>query len=425
MKYAVLTFGCKVNQYESSAINSAMIAAGHEPCAEDESPDIVIVNSCTVTENSDKKACHAIRAAKKRNSGVITVLAGCYPQAFPEEAGKCSADIIIGNVNKTKIPELIAGYMDDGKVSAEMVLPREYEDVPFSYSADKTRAFIKIEDGCDRFCSYCAIPYARGRVRSRELGSIGREACICAENGHKEIVLVGINLTCYGTDTGLDLADAVEAASAPDGIERVRLSSLEPEMLDDRLISRLAACKKLCPHFHLSLQSGCDATLRRMNRHYDTAEYLGIIGRLRENFPDCAITTDIMVGFAGETDDEFAESLAFAEKAGFARIHVFTYSVRKGTAAAKRNDFVPEATKAERYAEMSTVAEKVHAGFLRSQIGKCVEILVQKRTSPDYAEGLTPNYTPVRIYGSDAHRHDIIRIRITGAGDGYCTGEAL
>ena len=402
-----------------------MIAAGHEPCAENESPDIVIVNSCTVTENSDKKARHAIRAAKKQNPDVIAVLVGCYPQAFPDEAGKCSADIIVGNVNKAKIPELIDEYIKSGEVSADMVLPREYEDVPFSYSADKTRAFIKIEDGCDRFCSYCAIPYARGRVRSRNLGSIAREACACAENGHKEIVLVGINLTCYGTDIGLDLADAVEAASAPDGIERVRLSSLEPEMLDERLTSRLAACKKLCPHFHLSLQSGCDATLKRMNRHYDTAEYLAIIGRLRENFPDCAITTDIMVGFAGETDDEFAESLAFAEKAGFARIHVFSYSVRKGTAAAKRNDFVPESKKNERYLKMSALAEKVHADFLLSQVGKCTEILVQKRTSPDYAEGLTPNYTTVRVYGSDAQRHDIIGVRIIGAGDGYCTGEAL
>ena len=425
MKYAVLTFGCKVNQYESSAINSAMTAAGYEQCVGDEIPDIVIVNSCTVTENSDKKARHAIRAAKKQNPGVIAVLTGCYPQAFPDEAGKCGADIITGNANKTGLPELIAEYIRKGEAACEMTLPREYENIRFSYAADKTRAFIKIEDGCDRFCSYCIIPYARGRVRSRGLGQIESEACACAENGHKEIVLVGINLTCYGTDIGLDLADAVAAASAPDRIERVRLSSLEPEMLDDRLISRLSACEKLCPHFHLSLQSGCDATLRRMNRHYDTAGYLAIIGRLREKFPDCAITTDIMVGFAGETDEEFAQSLAFAEKAGFARIHVFTYSVRPGTAAAKRTDHVPESVKAERYAKMSAVAEKVHADFLRSQVGKNAEILVQKRTSPDYAEGLTPDYTSVRVYGSDAQRHDIIRVRITGEENWYCTGEEI
>ena len=425
MKYAILTFGCKVNQYESSAINSAMIAAGYEPCAENDSPDIVIVNSCTVTENSDKKARHAIRAAKKQNPDVIAVLTGCYPQAFPNEAKKSDADIIAGNMNKTNIPKLITDYLKCGTACADMGLPRKYEDIPFSYAADKTRAFIKIEDGCDRFCSYCIIPYARGRVRSRKLCSIEREARSCAENGHKEIVLVGINLTCYGTDIGLDLADAVKAAAIPDGIKRVRLSSLEPEMLDDKLTARLAECKKLCPHFHLSLQSGCDTTLRRMNRHYDTAEYLAIIGRLRESFPDCAITTDIMVGFAGETDDEFAESLSFAEKAGFARIHVFTYSVRPGTAAAKRNDFVPESVKAERYAKMSALAEKVHAGFLQSQVGKCTEILVQKRTSPDYAEGLTPNYAPVHVYGSNAQRHDIISVRITGARDGYCTGEEI
>ncbi len=420
MKYAVITFGCKVNQYESSGICAAMDAAGFERCAEPDSADIVIINSCSVTENGDKKARHAVRSAKR--CGALTVLTGCYPQAFPDEAAGCGADIICGTASRARIPELIRAYPGQGCAAADFALPREYEELPCS-DADRTRAFIKIEDGCDRYCSYCIIPYTRGRVRSRPVRSIAEEARLCAENGHKETVLVGINLSRYGSDIGLGLADAVRAASEPEGIVRVRLSSLEPELLDERVTDELAACPKLCPHFHLSLQSGCDATLKRMNRHYDTAEYLRIVERLRSRFPDCAVTTDIMVGFAGETDEEFAQSLKFAETAGFARIHVFTYSIRRGTSAEKRTDHIPEAVKAERYAAMSGTAARVYERFLRDNTGRTFDILIQKRTSPDYAAGLAPNYLPVRIYGSDAQRHDIVTVKITGTGDGFCVGE--
>lgn len=425
MKYAILTFGCKVNQYESSAIDNAMIAAGYIPCCADDRPDIVIVNSCSVTENSDKKARHAVRHAKKQSPSPVVVLTGCYPQAFPDDAAGCGADIIAGSAHKTAIPGLISAFLAGRRSAPELALPTVYEELSVPRAPDKTRAFIKIEDGCDRYCSYCVIPYARGKVRSRDIPSIEREAKLCAENGHREIVLVGINLSRYGSDIGHDLADAVGAASLPDSIARVRLSSLEPELLDEDTVQRLAQNKKLCPHFHLSLQSGCDETLKRMNRHYDTAGYLGIIERLRRYFPDCAITTDIMVGFAGETDDEFASSLAFTERAGFARVHVFTYSVRPGTAAERLTGHVPDNVKAERYAKMSELAEKLHRQHLEAQTGKCTYILVQKRTSPDFAAGLAPDYTPVRIYGSDAQRHDIIRVRITGAEDGYCTGKEI
>ena len=420
MKYAVITFGCKVNQYESTAVDNAMRQAGFEPCTENDKPDIVIVNSCSVTENGDKKARHAVRAAKKQ--GAVTVLTGCYPQAFPDKAAESGADIITGTAGRAAIPSLISDFIAGHSVCADLSLPSSFEELPLPRSTDKTRAFIKIEDGCDRYCSYCVIPYARGKVRSRPLPSIAHEARLCADNGHKEVVLVGINLSRYGSDIGLDLADAVRAASEPESIVRVRLSSLEPELLDDNIIARLARNRKLCPHFHLSLQSGCDETLKRMNRHYDTAEYLSIIERLRAHFPDCAITTDIMVGFAGETDDEFAQSLAFAHKAGFARIHVFTYSIRPRTAAEKRSDHVPDSVKAQRYELMSEAAEQVNSAFLSSNVGKTYDVLVQKRTSPDFAAGLTPNYIPVRIYGSAAQKHDIITVRLTGAENGYCTG---
>ncbi len=423
MKYAIQTFGCKVNQYESTAIENALQAAGFTAASEQSDADVVIINSCSVTENGDKKARYAVRSAKKQIPAPIVVLTGCYPQAFPEKASESGADIIAGTSARGDIPRLITEFAEKGAAKAQMTLPKQYEELPISTTTSKTRAFIKIEDGCDRYCSYCVIPYARGAVRSRSLHSITKEADLCAAEGHREIVLVGINLSRYGTDIGADLADAVKAASEPEGIIRVRLSSLEPELLDETTVKKLAGNKKLCPHFHLSLQSGCDDTLKRMNRHYTAEEYTGIVSRLREYFPDCSITTDIMVGFAGETDEEFEQSLEFAKKTGFARIHVFTYSVRGGTAAEKRRDHVPENVKAERYALMSAAAERANESFLRSNIGKRYDVLVQKRTSPDFAAGLTPNYIPVRIFGSDAQKHDIISVKITGAENGYCTGE--
>lgn len=425
MKYAIQTFGCKVNQYESTAIDNAMQAAGFTPAKDVCEAEIVIINSCSVTENGDKKARHAVRAAKRQPGTAAVVLTGCYPQAFPEEAKNCGADIIAGTAARSDIPRLIKEHLAGTAASADMTLPRKYEELPMDRTTAKTRAFIKIEDGCDRYCSYCVIPYARGAVRSRGLDSIAEEAALCAAEGHKEVVLVGINLSRYGTDIGCDLADAVNAASQPESIIRVRLSSLEPELLDEPTVQKLAGNRKLCPHFHLSLQSGCDATLKRMNRHYTSKEYLEIVSRMRRYFPECSITTDIMVGFAGETDEEFAQSLEFAKKAGFARIHVFTYSIRKGTAAEKRTDHIPENIKADRYAKMSAAAEEANRKFLLSNIGKEYDVLIQKRTSPDFAAGLTPNYIPVRIYGSPAEKHDIVQVTITGAESGYCIGEPI
>ncbi|MBQ9383704.1 MAG: tRNA (N(6)-L-threonylcarbamoyladenosine(37)-C(2))-methylthiotransferase MtaB [Ruminiclostridium sp.] len=425
MKFTVQTFGCKVNQYESTVIEKAMTAAGFERCEELSDADIVIINSCTVTDKGSRKASHAVSAAKKQSGGAVTVLTGCYPQAYPDEAARSGAEIVAGTAKRGEIPRLVREFLEKGEYRADMMLPGKYEEQGLPDNSGRTRAFIKIQDGCDRYCSYCVIPYARGRVRSRELAPIADEARLCADEGHREVVLVGINLSRYGSDIGADLADAVNAASLPDSIVRVRLSSLEPDMMTDALIEKLAACPKLCPHFHLSVQSGCDETLKRMNRHYDTAEYMRVVGKLRESFPGCAITTDIMVGFAGETDEEFARSLEFAKTAGFARIHVFTYSVRKGTAAAKLPGHIPESVKAERYRLMSEAAAEVYKKHLTMNIGKRYDVLIQKRTSPDYAEGLTPNYIPVRIYGSDAQRHDIVTVEITSTENDRCIGRKI
>lgn len=426
MRFAVRTFGCKVNQYESIGIATAMRNCGFEECQERDGADIIIINSCSVTGASDKKACHEIEHIRKTTPDTIIVLTGCFSQAFPHEAEKTSADIVTGNSEKDKIPLLIKEFIDkkERKIAVPK-LPGIYEDIELKRQGEKTRAFIKIEDGCDRFCSYCIIPYARGRVRSRSLEDIVSEVTECVAAGQKEIVLVGINLSCYGKGTEKNLADAVETVCGIRGVERVRLSSLEPELLDEDMIKRLAAQEKLCPHFHLSLQSGSNATLKRMNRRYTAEEYLEIVENLREYFDNPAITTDIMVGFAGETDEEFEESYAFAEKVGFSKIHVFSYSIREGTAAAKRTDHVPENVKAERYHRLSRLDEKMHKEFLDSQVGTVQEILVEKRRSSDYANGLTPNYTPVRIYGSKALRQDVVKVKITAVeGDG-CIGEEI
>lgn len=425
MRYAIQTFGCKVNQYESIAIENAMNNSGFEKTDNMSECDIVIINSCTVTESSDKKARKAVRTIRKLNPTVLIVLSGCYPQAFYDEAKTSGADIVLGTSERMMIPDKIRTYINEKKVFDLSELPTEYEELDFGKTTGKTRAFIKIEDGCNRFCSYCIIPYARGRVRSRSLESIRDEVLACIRDGHKEIVLVGINLSCYGSDIGKNLADAVELIAEYDEVERIRLSSLEPELLDEDMLGRLSKVGKLCPHFHLSLQSGCDETLKRMNRHYTSDEYYDIVCRIRKYFRNPAITTDIMVGFAGETDEEFEKSLEFARKVGFAKIHVFTYSVREGTAAAKRTDHIPEHIKNERYRRMSELDTELHNGFLESHIGLRDKVLVQKRTSPEYASGLTPDYTLVRIPDSNAKKHDIIEVEITGTGDGYCIGKEI
>ncbi len=426
MRFTIKTFGCKVNQYESIGISTAMRKWGFEETFDEKTAEIVIINSCSVTGASDKKACHEIEHIKKMNPSAVVVLTGCFAQAFPKEAEKTAADIVTGNASKQSIPHIIEKYLSKRKQIVEICgLPSVYEGMELSRQGEKTRAFIKIEDGCDRFCSYCIIPYARGRVRSRSIEEIVSEVTECANAGQKEIVLVGINLSCYGKDTGKNLADAVESVCNVEGVERVRLSSLEPELLDEPMLDRLSAQKKLCPHFHLSLQSGSDATLKRMNRHYTAEEYYEIVCNIRKRFSDAAITTDIMVGFAGETDEEFLETCKFAEKTAFAKIHVFTYSIREGTAASKRTDHIPENVKNERYKVLSGIDNRMHGEFLELQTGTVQEILIEKRKSPDYVNGYTKNYTPVRIYGVDVPRHSIVKVRITGAENGYCKGEII
>lgn len=424
MKFLTVTQGCKVNHCDSDVISGCMISKGYEAAEAGAVPDIVIVNSCTVTENSDKKGGRIISKLRREYPEAVIVLTGCYPQAFPDEAKKNgNADIIVGNAAKESIPELVEEYLQNGKVESVCRNHSKVFDEPEEFSHSKnTRAYIKIEDGCDRFCSYCIIPKARGRVRSKSIEQIRTEARFHAEDGHKEIVLTGINLSCYGTDIGLSLYDAIQAAADEKLIERVRLSSLEPELLTEELIERMAKVGKLCPHFHLSLQSGCTTTLKRMNRHYSAEEYREIVKRLRMAFPGCGITTDVMVGFAGETEDEFEQSAEFVRSIGFARVHVFTYSVRPGTKAAEMEGQVPAEIKEQRYRTMSMIAEGARNEFWGMNVGTVHNVLIERQTSPEFINGYTENYIPVRIYGGKAKRHDIIPVEITETQKEFCVG---
>ena len=427
MKYSIITLGCKVNSCESAAVSGAFEAAGYLPAGEDEAADVYVVNSCAVTGTGVKKARQAVSHYRGTAPEAVVVLCGCYPQAYPEEAARdaVGADIVIGNENKGNIPALVEEFRRNRERIVNVPeLSRKFDEGSSAADLDRTRAFIKIEDGCDRFCTYCIIPTARGRVRSRTPQEIARQAEQSAAAGNREIVLTGINIGCYGEDIGCTPADAVRAAQVL-GIERVRLGSLEADTLTDEEIERLRSCEKLCPHFHLSLQSGSDEVLKRMKRRYTCAEYEALVDKLRRAFPGCAVTTDIMVGFPGETDEEFAESMAFAEKIGFAKIHVFPYSIRQGTVAAMRTNQVLPHIKSARAKQMNRLAAELEQRFLAKQVGTVQTVLIEKRTSPEYCNGFTGSYIPVRIYGENIERHSLVKVKITAAEGNFCVGEVV
>lgn len=422
MTFKVITLGCKLNYCESAAIEKSFLENGWTRSENTENADAIIINSCAVTGTAVTKARHIISRCRRENPDAAIGLCGCFPQSYPEEAGLgTNVDVVVGNEGKSRICGYITSYMRT-RIKTVKISPmtREYDLNSAIPDEDRTRAFIKIEDGCDRFCSYCIIPTARGRVRSLPLDLITEQSAMCVADGHKEIVLTGINLGCFGQDLGYTLGDAVKAAAAS-GAERIRLSSLEPEMITDEEIEKFAEVPSLCPHFHLSLQSGSDTVLKRMNRRYDTAQYRETVNKLRETFPDCTITTDIIVGFPGETDAEFEETLAFAEDMYFAKIHVFPYSIRKGTIAAELHQ-VPPVIRSKRVEIMTETANDLEKAFLASQRGTVRKVLIEKPQSTEYSHGFTDNYIPVRIYGEQLPRHAMIKIRINGSGEGYCTG---
>lgn len=419
------TLGCKVNQYETEAMREALLNWGHTN-DKNLSVDAVIINSCTVTAESDRKTRQLVRRMRRENPGAIIALTGCMVQAFPDEAKKLTeADIVIGNRDVTKIVNAINSY--DNKRVFEIDKHQNgdsYNTIGLSKFNERTRAFMKIQDGCDRFCTYCIIPFARGRIRSRAVSDIKAEAQRLAANGYGEIVLVGINLTSYGKGEDYNICDAVDAVCEVNGIKRVRLGSLEPDHITDEMLNRFKIQPKFCPQFHLSLQSGCDATLKRMNRHYDSAFYEDLVNRIRNTFTDAAITTDIMVGFAGETDDEFNQSLNFAQKIGFARAHIFAYSRRSGTVAAGLKNQVSNTEKQLRSHRMAEITKQTEIEFLKSQIGNVYPVLFENQEN-GVAEGYTPNYTRVIIDTKKALTGQIYDVLIKSVQDDYCIGELI
>lgn len=419
------TLGCKVNQYETEAMREALEALGHisDKCLP---IDTVLINSCSVTAESDRKTRQLVRRMRREYPNAVIALTGCMVQAFPEEAKNLTeADIVIGNKDVKKVIEAIESYDSNRIFSVEKHQNGDaYNTIGLSSFNERTRAFMKIEDGCDRFCTYCIIPFARGRVRSREVEDIKREAERLANNGFCEIVLVGINLTSYGKDEDFNICDAVDAVCGVNGIKRVRLGSLEPDHITDEMLARFKAQPKFCPQFHLSLQSGCDATLKRMNRHYDTAFYEDLVNRIRNAFDNAAITTDIMVGFAGETQDEFNQNLEFAKKIGFARAHIFAYSRRSGTVAAGLKSQVNNAEKQKRAHLMAEVTKQTEKEFLNTQIGNVYPVLFETQEN-DCAEGYTPNYTRVIVKVNKTLTGEIKDVLIKSTQDDYCIGELI
>lgn len=426
MTFSIITLGCKVNRYESQFISELLKKRGYTE-ADAYNADIVIINSCTVTTTADAKNRKALHRVRRENKNAVIVLTGCMPQAFFEE---CSAfdecDIVVGNKSRKNIVDIIEKYL---KNKEKICCKEEYtnkdifEEISVDNFSDRTRAFVKIEDGCNQFCTYCIIPFARGRVRSKSLNTLKKEVTALCNNGYEEIVLVGINLSSYGVDTEHTLFDAVKCVCDIDGVKRVRLGSFEPERMTEDIIEKLSKEEKFCPQFHLSLQSGCTKTLHEMHRHYCAEEYYNIVSDIRKYFDNPAITTDIMVGFSGESREDFEESIRFAQKVKFAKIHVFPYSRRKGTKAYDFVDIVSDEEKARRTKLMLNVAENSRKEFLQSMVGKCEQVLFENKLKDGSFVGYTKNYTPIRVKSNDNLSGKILDVIITDAKDDYCVGE--
>jgi len=401
MKAAFYTLGCKVNQAESEYMAELLQKAGFEIVNPNDEADYYIVNSCTVTATADQKTRQSVRRFKRKHPNSTVILTGCMPQAFPKDAEKLEqADIVLGNKNDNDILDLINKHAAQKNRIIRLSEHQNGEKfAPCSVRAfgGRVRAFVKIEDGCDRFCSYCIIPKSRGRVRSKPLEDLKQEVTDLAANGIKEVVLVGINLSAYGKGTDFNIADAVETCAGVDGISRIRLGSLEPDHITDSIISRLSTVHKFCPQFHISLQSGCNKTLKNMNRHYTAEEYEELCNKLRAAFKDCSLTTDVMVGFHEETEQDFEESLAFVKRIRFEKVHVFPYSERTGTAASKRGDSVSKQEKDRRTSVMIAETEKIRQNYLERQIGRKVRLLAEGRVNSEYLRGYTKNYLPVLL----------------------------
>ena len=426
-KIAFYTLGCKVNQYETEVMAEKFADAGYSIVDFGENADIYIVNTCSVTAVAERKSRNAIYRAHRLNPGALIAVTGCYSQVNAKDIEKIGfVDIIIGNSEKGDIVSIVENFGSDAVTYVSDIMQcRSYNELKTNAHRGKTRAFMKIEDGCDNYCAYCIIPYARGHVRSRLPDDIIKEAEAFVAAGYKEIVLTGIHLTSYGKDLdNIDLSDILLRLHEVEGLERMRLGSLELTPVLEKIADMSERLPRLCPHFHISLQSGCDNTLAAMRRRYTCADYESAVKKLKSKWENAAVTTDIMVGFPGETADDFADSEKFAEKIGFAKIHVFPYSVRPGTRAADMTPQVPENIKKQRAAEMQRTADECEKAFLEAQKGRVLSVLIEQK-SGDCWKGHSENYMPVEVKSDIDIKKQIADVEITDIKDGILYGRLV
>ena len=428
MRIALYTLGCKVNQYETQAMEQELTAQGHELVAFEEPADAYIINTCSVTTVSDKKSRQMIRRAKKMNPHAIVAACGCYAQTHTDEVAALGIDLVGGTGQRMEFLRQLLAAAEEKRQRVlvdDALRRREFEVLPAGGQMSRTRAMLKVEDGCRNFCSYCIIPFARGPVRSLPVAEAVRQTEQLAAEGYREVVLTGIEISSWGQDMAGEqsLIDLLEAVSETAGDMRLRLGSLEPRTITEDFCRRAARLKNLCPHFHLSLQSGCDETLRRMNRRYDAARYLESVSLLRAYFSGVAVTTDLITGFPGETEEEFEKTLAFLRRCAFAQIHVFPYSIRPGTRAAAMEQ-VPKSVKEARAARAGQVAAELHEKYLRSCVGQIFPVLFEQTGEDGCFVGHAPNYMEVAAAGENLH-NCLRSVRITGVDGSVLKGEIL
>ncbi|MBQ8074506.1 MAG: tRNA (N(6)-L-threonylcarbamoyladenosine(37)-C(2))-methylthiotransferase MtaB [Oscillospiraceae bacterium] len=430
MKYTISTLGCKVNQYETQAMELILQARGHTPAGLGEQADAVIVNTCAVTAESGRKSRQMIRRLGEENPGAVVGVCGCYSQLSPEEAGQSGANIVFGTGDHQGFVAALERAVLSGEKPEETAIDNPfhrlaYEELPAGAVSGRTRALLKIQDGCVNFCTYCIIPYTRGRLRSLPVEAAAKETARIASEGYRELVLTGIEIASYGVDLPgkPTLADVTAEIARQSGDMRLRLGSLEPTVITQEFCDRLAGTGKLCRHFHLSLQSGCDRTLKAMNRKYDTAVFLEKTRLLRKAFPGCGITCDLIVGFPGETEEDFADTLAFIRECAFSDMHIFPYSRRPGTPADKMPGQCTRAVKAQRAALAQQVCAEMHQAFLKSCVGQTLPVLFETEEN-GFCTGHSDTYVLVRVPGTRL-RNQILQVKITGIDGDELKGEIV
>lgn len=427
--FNIITLGCKVNQYESEAVEELFLEKGYQRQARN--ADIYVINTCTVTNMSDRKSRQMISRARRDNPDAVIAVMGCYSQVKPEEVAEINGvDIVLGSRNKESVVELCEDILQNKNVRDKIIAPSEtksFEELQISNQTEMTRAYLKIQDGCNMYCSYCLIPYARGNIVSRGIGDIVEETKRLAANGFKEIVLTGIHVSSFGKDFNEDISliDAIEAVAKVDGIERIRLSSMEPRHISRNFLERMKATGKACDHFHLSLQSGSDDILKAMNRKYDTVIFKQKVNLIREVFPNAGITTDIIVGFPGETEENHKQTMSFVEEIKFSKTHLFKFSPREGTRAAKMGDQINGNIKKERLHDLEKLEEKNRIEFLEKQLDQILSVLIESKSDfKGYSGGYSTNYLKVNVK-DDIPANTIVDVRITAIKDNELIGEAI